>query len=244
MPRIIGVTVLLAAVAVGAVLVFDRPGDDIGGSSGNNLAQDHMVTPTHGRTPAIAPTAPRMRLSGLTGRHTATVGRTTDKGAGLAYPRLGQPWKAAPAVITGAPVSGVTAAQNVAGGTGDLGWLASARLAGTALSYYTGTGSVTPEQNAVDEVWRLFDASAYPFAHEEQEIASQPFSVGSHNGWLLGYRVAYHRAGVKSTGDVVAVAVVDTGHGAPGILFMSVPDTHPRLDADIPFVLRSLRVRG
>ena len=82
----------------------------------------------------------------------------------------------------------------------------------------------------------------FTFRHKKRVLASQPLDIGGHKGWLISDYVTYRRTDLKATGDVVTVAVVDTGRSAPGVLFMSVPNTNRKLWPDINFVVRSLRV--
>jgi hypothetical protein len=117
--------------------------------------------------------------------------------------------------------------------------LMSAELAGAAKDAYSGPGT---EREAATEVAQMYEARMYGFRHKKRALASQPLNIGGHKGWLVSDYLTFRRPGVKATGDVVAVALVNTGRKAPGILFMSVPNTDKKLWPDINFVARSLRV--
>jgi hypothetical protein len=54
--------------------------------------------------------------------------------------------------------------------------------------------------------------------------------------------LTYNRPGTKATGDVMTVAIVDTGKQEPAVLFMSVPNTNRKLWPDVNYVVRQLKV--
>ena len=102
------------------------------------------------------------------------------------------------------------------------GRLMSAQLTGAAKSAYDGPGS---ERSAATEVAKMYEERMFDFRTKKRVLASQPLTIQGHKGWLVSDYLTYRRPGLTATGDVVAVALVDTGKKTPGVLFMSVPNT-------------------
>jgi hypothetical protein len=242
-PLYIGLGVLVAGlVAAGGVYALKGNGD----SQASNAAAPTQSS----QAPSTAPTQPaqnkppvRKQLPKFKGVHTKAAGRVSDARSGLSYARLAQPWAVAPAK---SPMNeiGFSASQFAVtekAGTQPKHWarLMSTQLSGAAKNSYDGPGT---EHAAATELGRFYEARMFNFPHKKRMLASQPLNIGGHKGWLVSDYLTYHRKGVKATGDVVTVALVDTGKKAPGVLFMSVPNTSKKLWPDINFVVRSLHV--
>jgi hypothetical protein len=242
-PLFVGVGILVAGLlAVGGVYVLKGNGD----SRVSNAAAPtrSTATPSQAATRSAKsqspPTKPLPRFKGV---HTKAVGRVTDARSGLSYPRFAKPW-ALPAKRSPMSELGFSASQFAVTektGAQPKRWarLMSAELAGAAKDAYSGPGT---EREAATQVAQMYEARMYAFRHKKRVLASQPLNIGGRKGWLVSDYLTYRRPGVKATGDVVAVALVDTGRKAPGILFMSVPNTNKKLWPDVNFVVRSLRV--
>jgi hypothetical protein len=242
-PLFVGVGILVAGLlAVGGVYVLKGDGD----SRVSNAAAPTRSTAAPSQaatTPAQNKPKPQKPLPKFKGVHTKAVGRVTDARSGLSYPRFAKPW-ALPAKRS--PMSELNFSTSQFAVTEKTGaqpkhWarLMSAELAGAAKDAYSGPGT---EREAATEVAQMYEARMYGFRHKKRALASQPLNIGGHKGWLVSDYLTFRRPGVKATGDVVAVALVNTGRKAPGILFMSVPNTDKKLWPDINFVARSLRV--
>lgn len=242
-PLYIGLgVVVVGLVAVGGVYALKGNG----GSEASNAS-----APTHSKhTTSAAPGQPgqnqptvNKRLPRFKGVHTKAAGRISDPRAGLSYARLAQPWAPAtqgsPMNEIGFSTSQFAVTEKAGGEPKHWARLMSAQLSGAAKNSYTGPGS---EREAATELGRVYEERMFGFQHKKRILASQPLDIGGHKGWLVSDYLRYHRPGLKATGDVVAVAVVDTGKQTPGVLFMSVPNTSRTLWPDINFVVRSLRV--
>jgi len=242
-PLYLGLGVLVAGlIAVAGVYVLK----DNGNSQASKAAAPTQTTQTPSSTPsrpAGSQPAPVKSLPRFKGVHTKAAGRVTDARSGLSYARFGPPWalpaKKSPMTELGFSASQFAVTQKAGSQPKYWARLMSAELAGAAKEAYQGPGS---ERAAATEVAKMYEERMFNFRNKKRVLASQPLNVGGHKGWLVSDYITYHRAGVKATGDVVAVALVDTGKKAPGVLFMSVPNTNKKLWPDVNFVVRSLRV--
>jgi hypothetical protein len=171
------------------------------------------------------------------------MGRISDPRSGLSYARFAKPWavppRKSPMSELGFSASQFTVTEKAGGQPRHWARLMSAQLNGAAKESYQGPQTA---RDAVTDVTQVYEARMYAFRHRRRHLASQPLNIAGHKGWLLSDYVTFHRHGLKATGDVVMVALVDTGRKTPGVLFMSVPNTHRELWPDVDFVVRSLRV--
>jgi hypothetical protein len=242
-PLFLGVGVLLAGlVAVAGVYLLKGNGN----SEASNAAAPTRATQTPSSPPtqpAESPSAPLKSLPTFKGVHTKAAGRITDARSGLSYARFTRPWalpaKKSPMTELGFSASQFAVTQKAGAQPKYWARLMSAELGGAAKNAYDGPGT---EHAAATEVAKMYEARMFNFRTKKRVLASQPLNIDGHKGWLVSDYVTYRRPGVKATGDVVAVALVDTGKKAPGVLFMSVPNTNKKLWPDVNFVVRSLRV--
>jgi hypothetical protein len=242
-PLYLGVGILLAGlIAVAGVYLLKGNGD----SQASNAAAPAQSTQTPSSSPtqpAKAPQTPVKALPKFKGVHTKAAGRIADARSGLSYARLNRPWalppKKSPMTELGFTASQFAVTEKAGGQPKHWARLMSAQLAGTAKSAYDGPGT---ERAAATEVVKMYEERMFNFRNKKRVLASQPLTIGGHKGWLVSDYLTYRRPGLKATGDVVTLALVDTGKKAPGVLFMSVPNTSKKLWPDINFVVRSLRV--
>lgn len=197
-----------------------------------------------GHGPATAPSlavAPRPTPEG---EPSEVVGRVTDHDAGLSYARLGDPWQLTGDKKALVSYKGFTAEQYVI--TEHHGenvtWFAEV-MSGPLLekfrSSYTGPDSL---QQTADVAARGIEAGFYPPEHVRRDIESRPLEVSGRKGWLIQFELYSSVPGVETRAQRVAVAVVDTGRSVPGVLYLSIPDTHYQLLPDMRAVLSSLQV--
>jgi hypothetical protein len=242
-PLYLGLGVLVAGlIAVAGVYVLKGNGD----SQASNAAAPTRTTHAPSQTPTQAKTSaplPRKALPRFKGVHTKAVGRVSDPRAGLSYPRLAKPWapapKKSPMNELGFSMSQFAVTQKTGSRPEHWGRLMSAELSGAAKDTYSGPGS---ERDATAEAAQVYEARMFNFQHKKRLLASEPLNLGGHKGWLVSDYVTYRRPGTKATGDIVTVALIDTGKKAPGVLFMSVPNTNRKLWPDVNFIMRSLQV--
>lgn len=241
-PLYIGLGILLVGVlAAGGAYALKGGDSQASNASAPSRSSQAPVTPTP--TAPAGNRLPKKKLPRFKGVHTKATGLVSDPRSGLSYARLAKPWTVAPKNSPmneiGFSASQFAVTEKAGGQPKHWARLMSAQLSGSAKQAYHGPGT---EQGTAAELAQVYESRMFNFRHRERHLANQPLTVGGHKAWLVSDYVTYRRPGLKATGDVVAVAVVDTGTPSPGVLFMSVPNTSRKLWPDINFVLRSLRV--
>ncbi len=243
-PLIIGLSVLAVGLlaAAGAYLLKhdgDNPASNASAPSRSTTAPTQTPAPPANTTKPV----PNKPLPQFKGMHTKAVGRLNDSRSGLSYARLAKPWavppRRSPMTEFGFSANQFAVTEKAGGEPKRWARLMSAQLTGAARTSYQGPETA---RETVTDLAQVYEARMFNFRHRQRHLASQPLTIAGHKGWLVSDYVTYHRRGMKATGDVVMVALVDTGKKSPGVLFMSVPNTHRKLWPDVDFVVRSLRV--
>lgn len=238
--------VALAAAAMFFLKSGGKPGAKPKGTSGSSAqpsASDGAAAQPSASQPAPQGMADTP-LQKFPGAHSKAAGRIDDTFAGLSYPKLGAPWQV-PAKKSGLVQPGWSGQQIVVtekhGNQIWYGQLMSGLLGPAEQDLYKGPG--TEHETAVAYEQGL-ETRLYGFPHNSKPIASQALDLAGQGGkgWLVSSELSYHRDGIKATGEIVTVAIIDTGKKAPAVLFMSVPNTEKKLMPDINFVMDSLKV--
>lgn len=240
-PLLAGLGVLLVGLiaAGGAYFLSSGGGSDKSADAGTG---HHKTAPAKSKSKSKAgqpaDAQPEKPLSQFKGDHTKPVGHIADAHAGLSYPKLGKPWQMQTQKGAMAEL-GFSAGQYAVSEPKRWGRLLSAQLGGANKDAYTGPGS---ERAAATQVADSYEKRMYGYKHKKKVLASQSLTVDGHKGWLVGYYLTYRQRGVKTTGELFTVAVVDTGRKEPGVLLMSVPNTAKKLWPDVNYVMRSIKV--
>jgi hypothetical protein len=237
-----GVSLLVIALVASAVMFLLK--------SGSGDTTTDPSTPANGaaakkqdtnQSPAAA-LPPDKRLPKFPGTHTKVAGRINDAFSGLSYPRFGAPWQV-PTRKSGLALLGWSGQQIVVTERNPkqlwYAQLMSGVLGPADRDIYRGPGT---EQAAAVAYAQETEARLYGFAHKTRPLASEPLELNGHKGWLISSFLTFHRVGVKATGDIVTVAVIDAGRKAPAVLLMAVPNTNKNLWPDINVLVSSLRV--
>jgi hypothetical protein len=239
-PLYIGLGILVVGLLVAGGMYALKQGGD--GKASNASAPSRSSQAPGTPAPTGKRPLPVKQLPRFKGVHTKAMGRVTDPKAGLSYARLAKPWTVAPKTSPmneiGFSASQFAVTEKAGGRPKHWARLMSAQLSGAAKQAYQGPGT---EKAAAAELIQVYEARMFAFRHRKRHLANQPLTVGGHKGWLVSDYVTYRRKGLKATGDVVALAVVDTGRQSPGVVFMSVPNDSRKLWPDINFVMRTLR---
>lgn len=241
MPLFLGVGVLAVALVVaGGVFFLKSGGKDDPKASGPQVA-----SPKASHSKSSKPSKPQQPEKELAfpGPHDKAAGRVKDNRAGLSYPRFGKPWavpgKKSPMTEIGFSASQFAVTEQAGGKPKSWARLMSGVLGGAEKNLYGGAGT---ERRSAAELAGLYEDRMYGFRHKKKVLANQSLTVGGHKGWLVAYALTYHRPGVKAQGDALAVALVDTGKKAPGVVVMSAPLNAKKLLADIGFVAKNIKV--
>ncbi|SEF94618.1 hypothetical protein SAMN04489712_102592 [Thermomonospora echinospora] len=239
-----GVGVLVVALAaVGGFFYVKRGGD-------STTAPDTPSAPpaTQG-LPAERDTPPKPRVNlppdkampRFAGTPSRAVGMVADRRSGLAYPRFAAPWQL-PTKKNRLGTAGWSGQQVAVternGARVWYGQLLTGVLQPSLAGEFKGPRSlkrvtVMARDGLVEQY--------YAFPHKERPLASQPLNVGGRKGWLVSSYLTYQRPGIKATGEVVAVAVIDTGRDVPAVVFASMPNTHRKLWPDVNAFINRLK---
>jgi hypothetical protein len=189
--------------------------------------------------PAPAPTLPNAAPSGPTFPQ-GTV-RIFDKSAGISYPYLGGGWleydlqeqyetttTAGQYFTTQAevPDGGEFIAQCTSGPVAEgFGWNGPATLQTTMAAL-------------ADSVRENY----YPAPNQRKVLRDEARTVDGHPARLFEFDLSWHVAGYQATGERAALLLIDVGRPAPALLYISIPNTHAELYADIDQVLADVHV--
>lgn len=207
--------------------------------------EQEVAAPPPSRTPSPSPTPTgvpgrEVPLPDYPGRGSKVIGRIDDPNAGLSYARLGPPWR-----LDADRMSDFGREQTVIteryGPDAMPYWanISSDALPGRLAKNY---GGPYRTYNAARAMLADVRSNYYPEGNRRTEVASQPIEVEGRQGWLIAARLAFDREGMRAKSELAAVAVVDTGASLPGVVYLSIPDTHRELWPDIDTVVRSLRL--
>lgn len=96
--------------------------------------------------------------------------------------------------------------------------------------------------SAVEEVTNSFRANYYPAPNDRRDISSAPVTVAGQPGYLLKFDLQWDIPGYDSTGERVAVLLLDVGKAVPAVLYISIPNTHAELYGIIDSVIASVQL--
>ncbi|SNT59495.1 hypothetical protein SAMN05216276_107311 [Streptosporangium subroseum] len=221
-----------AGLAVGAVtLIFVL-------FSGDEPVRQVVVPRVEGPAAAAKPTVLPIKLPSLpkattlrtlSGTLSPVVGTVTDAKAAIAYSKLGGPWsiKAAPPFSAGQRVGAARLPRTT---------IASSLLPGATPVAALKTDADYRKAALTAVRWTI--RNHHPAGSKVAWTASQKLATGK--GWVLGYRVTYAIRGRKHTSQA-ALALLDIGRRKPAMLFVTVPDMHRKLWADIAPLMAGAR---
>lgn len=235
-----GVGVLALALIVAAVVVVTKGGGDPAGEPPSGPQAGGPAGAGRQQAPQVQlpPDAP---LPNFPGTPTKPLGRVGDAHSGLSYVQFRPPWQL-PTRKNKLGTKGWSGQQVLVterrGNRIWYGQLLTGTLHPSLTAAYTGPGSVKTVTALVkDSLLKQY----YAFQHTERPVASQALAVGRHQGWLIGTQLRYKRPGVQATGELMLVAVIDTGRDVPAVAFASVPNTHRKLWPDARRFMTQLR---
>ncbi|GAA1016051.1 hypothetical protein Aple_011540 [Acrocarpospora pleiomorpha] len=181
-----------------------------------------------------------VRLKRFAGAGSPVIGQVKDKKARLTFVELGAPWGRSQSLGTGPIVDGTyskrqTFVTEEYGPALDRQWWAD-------IDSQRHTAELAPGESLYDIAAATLDykqSRSFPSGTVGVDLASQPIK----NGWVIvrQMRMPESDAGRKSRIELSAVAALNTGTARPGILWITIPDTHKRLWPDINRVIASVR---
>ncbi|MFD0537703.1 hypothetical protein ACFQY7_32045 [Actinomadura luteofluorescens] len=212
----------------------DEPADTSGNADRRAAAEQSEAAPVD--------MPPDKRLATFPGKPSRMLGRVNDVHSGLSYPRLAAPWQV-PTKKNKLGTPGWSGQQILLterhAGRYWYGQLLTGTLIPTLQSSYQGPDSV---KTVAGLAAKGYEAQYYAFPHKTAPLASQALNVDGHKGWLVASYLTYKRSGVRATGEIVAMAVVDTGRKAPAVVFASMPNTNRKQWRDVNQFLGQLKI--
>lgn len=161
-------------------------------------------------------------------------------GGKLSYPLLGPPWSVP------RPEYGVAFARAVLMQTvlternSPQGWYASVMVGQLSA----GDGFFSPRDGAAIVV-KCVSGTFYGHAVvTRDDQRNQAIKVDGHDAWEIESQLHYDLAGVAAKQELLIVVIVDTGDGAAGLFYASVPQNAPQLVQPARAALAALRVDG
>lgn len=174
---------------------------------------------------------------------TYTTTRIVDPAADLSYPRPDGPWQRwnpQDMLVFGLGTAGVfqVTQRGIPGGGVDRAVVVSGPL--LPVVAYTGPADLPLAARQLAESLELV---YYP-RHTRRVLAARPVQVDGAPGYLVRSALTFDPSvrGYAARGAQIVVVVVDTGRPAPGVLYLSVPDTHRGLWPDLDRVVGGLHV--
>ncbi|MBA2416571.1 MAG: DUF2510 domain-containing protein [Geodermatophilaceae bacterium] len=96
--------------------------------------------------------------------------------------------------------------------------------------------------SAIDPVSESFRANYYPGPNDKDVLSSEAVTVAGRPGHLLKFDLTWDVAGYDSTGERVALLLLDTGMERPAVVYISVPNTHAELYGIIDQLIASIEL--
>ncbi len=218
---IVGVSLLVLVLVVGAGMLIGRSGSD--------------------GTPAAESTAIEVPPPASGSEFPPGTVRIIDDSAGISYPYLGDGWfewdlgsQYETATIAGqyfttqevTPDQTIFIAQCTSGPLeGDYGWAGPDTLA-------------TATARIADNV----RGNYYPEPNERRVMRDEARTVDGHAAHLIEFQLSWEVPGYDATGERAAILLIDVGRPAPALLYISIPNTHAELYGVIDRVLEDIDV--
>ncbi|MEV3923962.1 hypothetical protein [Actinomadura coerulea] len=238
-----GIGLLVVALLAAGGVYFMKSGDDEPAETADPAGNaDRRAAAEQSSEPAQVEMPPDKRLATFPGKPSRMLGRVNDAHSGLSYPRLAAPWQV-PTKKNKLGTPGWSGQQILLterhAGRFWYGQLLTGTLIPSLQSAYQGPDSV---KTVAGLAAKGYEAQYYAFPHKSAPLASQALNVGGHKGWLVASYLTYKRSGVRATGEIVVMAVVDTGRKAPAVVFASMPNTNRKQWPDVNQFLGQLKI--
>jgi hypothetical protein len=212
-----GLVALLVAVVVGVALLVGRTG---------------AGSPSADPAPVSTPSGP-----------TFSPGTTLiiDQKAGISYPFLGGGWfeyALSPQLETTSTAGEYFTTQATVPGGGEF----IAQCTSGPVADRFGWNGPASLQSTLAQLADSVRGNYYPAPNERRVLRDEDRSVDGHAARLYEFDLSWHVAGYDATGERAALLLIDVGRPAPALLYISIPNTHAELYADIDQVLANVHV--
>jgi hypothetical protein len=164
-----------------------------------------------------------------------------DKAAGISYPYLGNGWLEYN--LTQQLETTATAGQyfTTQATIPDGGEFIAQCTSGPVAEGYGWAGPATL-QTTLTALADSVRGNYYPAPNERRVLRDEDRTVDGHAARLFEFDLTWHVPGYDASGERAALLLIDVGRPAPALLYISIPDTHAELYADIDTVLAGVHV--
>lgn len=215
------------AVVGGAVLLIIVLAVALAGGTGGGPAIADPPTPTATTDPS--------------GTYPPGTTRIIDRDAGISYAYLGEGWReldfsVRPEMLT------VHGQYIITQETVPDGGQFVAECSSGLLAEQFGAAGSEQYPSVIGPVSQSFRANYYPGPNEEDVLSSEAVTIAGRPGYLLKFDLTWDVDGYDSTGERVALLLLDTGKERPALVYVSVPNTHAELYGIIDQVIASIEL--
>jgi hypothetical protein len=198
-----------------------------------------LVGRSGGSSPSVADPGESATPSGPTFAPGTTL--IIDQKAGVSYPFLGGGWfeySLTPQVETTSTAGQYFTTQATIPDGGEF--IAQCTSGPVADGYgWSGPASL---QSTLSTLADSVRANYYPAPNERRVLRDEDRTVDGHAARLYEFDLSWHVPGYNATGERAALLLIDVGRPAPALLYISIPNTHAELYADIDQVLANVHV--
>jgi hypothetical protein len=164
-----------------------------------------------------------------------------DQKSGISYPFLGSGWfeyALSPVLETTSTAGQYFTTQETIPDGGEF--IAQCTSGPVAEGYgWSGPASL---QSTLATLADSVRANYYPGPNERKVLRDEDRTVDGHAARLFEFDLSWHVPGYDATGERAALLLIDVGRPAPALLYISIPNTHAELYADIDQVLENVHV--
>jgi len=167
--------------------------------------------------------------------------RIIDPEAGISYAYLGEGWREVN--FEQRPEMTSTHGQYIVTqeSTPDGGSFIAEVSSGPLAAQFPVTGAQS-FPDAIQPLTNSFRSNYYPAPNELEVLSSEPVTLDGAPGYLLRFDLTWDVAGYDSTGERVALLLLDTGRERPAVVYISIPNTHAELYGVIDELIASIQL--
>lgn len=167
--------------------------------------------------------------------------RIIDPDAGISYAYLGEGWREVdfeqrPEMSSTHGQYIVTQETTPDGGS----FVAEVSSGPLAPQFQAGGADTYP--SVIEPLTASFRANYYPAPNEYEPLSAGPVTIDGAPGYLLEFNLSWDVEGYDSTGERVALLLLDAGQERPAVVYISIPNTHAELYGIVDQLVGSIQL--
>lgn len=167
--------------------------------------------------------------------------RIIDPDAGISYAYLGEGWREVDFGTRNEMETThgqfIVTQDSVPGGGQFI-----AEASSGPLATRFGIGDAASFPTAIEDVAASVRGSYYPEPNQRSDQSSGPVTVDGAPAYLLEFDLRWNVPGYDSTGERVALMLIDSGRDRPALMYISIPNTHAELYGVIAQLVASIAI--